>query len=270
MRYVLLLLINVPLFAVSMFPKRQRAEEMNLSGGSNSVSDDSIVVQRCTQLIKRPLHACSAPSSDLIQQGVFCASDDSPEGSYKESSFGSSCSEIGHVQSLSSAVCKKKTKKSQLSQLSLKSFFHKTVPVTVSDDSNSFSANKELTEADISTPHCESHDTSTEVGECDAAKEWQTEPSSSTQLVDVSQPSEKEKNNVALVEWQRIQQLMQTSIPLCKGHKEPCVSRVVKKSGPNLGRRFYACARAEVFVAIMAFSCSINYLSMFVFVKNDE
>ncbi|XP_004598385.2 DNA-(apurinic or apyrimidinic site) endonuclease 2 [Ochotona princeps] len=32
-------------------------------------------------------------------------------------------------------------------------------------------------------------------------------------------------------------------LPLCAGHKEPCVMRTVKKPGPNLGRRFYMCAR---------------------------
>ncbi|XP_052284812.1 DNA-(apurinic or apyrimidinic site) endonuclease 2-like [Dreissena polymorpha] len=33
--------------------------------------------------------------------------------------------------------------------------------------------------------------------------------------------------------------------PLCKGHKEPCVLRMVKKPGPNKGKQFYACARGE-------------------------
>ncbi|CBI17372.3 unnamed protein product, partial [Vitis vinifera] len=56
---------------------------------------------------------------------------------------------------------------------------------------------------------------------------------------------QRDKNDIALVEWQRIQQLMQNSIPLCKGHGEPCVSRLAKKPGPNHGRRFYVCARAE-------------------------
>ncbi|KAM9181077.1 DNA-(apurinic or apyrimidinic site) endonuclease 2 [Dugong dugon] len=32
-------------------------------------------------------------------------------------------------------------------------------------------------------------------------------------------------------------------MPLCWGHGEPCVIRTVKKSGPNLGRCFYMCAR---------------------------
>ncbi|XP_046308610.1 DNA-(apurinic or apyrimidinic site) endonuclease 2 isoform X2 [Marmota monax] len=32
-------------------------------------------------------------------------------------------------------------------------------------------------------------------------------------------------------------------MPLCSGHREPCVMRTVKKPGPNLGRHFYMCAR---------------------------
>lgn len=53
-----------------------------------------------------------------------------------------------------------------------------------------------------------------------------------------------EKDNNAVLEWQKIQKKMRTSIPLCKGHNEPCVARTVKK-GTNIGRRFYVCARAK-------------------------
>lgn len=51
--------------------------------------------------------------------------------------------------------------------------------------------------------------------------------------------------NIVLLEWQKIQQKMKMSLPLCKGHGEPCVARSVKKEGPNIGRRFYVCARAQ-------------------------
>lgn len=34
-------------------------------------------------------------------------------------------------------------------------------------------------------------------------------------------------------------------MPLCRGHREPCIMRTVKKPGPNLGRRFYMCARPQ-------------------------
>lgn len=54
-----------------------------------------------------------------------------------------------------------------------------------------------------------------------------------------------DKSKIALLEWQRIQEFMKKTIPVCKGHGEQCVSRVVKKAGPTFGRRFYVCARAE-------------------------
>lgn len=56
---------------------------------------------------------------------------------------------------------------------------------------------------------------------------------------------EKEKVKIAVLEWQKIQDLMNRSVPVCKGHGEPCVARVVKKAGPNIGRGFYVCARAK-------------------------
>jgi AP endonuclease-2 len=33
--------------------------------------------------------------------------------------------------------------------------------------------------------------------------------------------------------------------PKCKGHREPCVQRCVKKRGPNFSRKFWVCARGE-------------------------
>ncbi|XP_057834488.1 DNA-(apurinic or apyrimidinic site) endonuclease 2 isoform X2 [Cryptomeria japonica] len=55
----------------------------------------------------------------------------------------------------------------------------------------------------------------------------------------------KDKVKTAALEWQKIQNLMTSSVPLCEGHGEPCVARVVKKAGPNIGRGFYVCARAK-------------------------
>lgn len=223
---------------VSVFARRQSAEDSSLAGGSSSISDDGIVVGRCSQLNKRPLHSCSSASSDLIQQGVLITSDGSYEDSFKEASGSQTCSEVGHTKP--SVICKKKARQSQWSQLSLKSFFQKTVGGC--SDASNISSHKELTPVDISI--CEPNETFTKCGEHDEVEELQAIQNAPVPE-DVSEPPEKENKNVAVVEWQRIQQLMQTSIPLCKGHKEPCVSRTVKKQGPNLGRRFYACARAE-------------------------
>ncbi|XP_042023503.1 DNA-(apurinic or apyrimidinic site) endonuclease 2-like [Salvia splendens] len=226
---------------VSMFARRQSAEDSNLSGGSNSISDDSNVLEKCSQLNKRTLHSCSSASSDFIHQGILCTSDDSCSDSFTEPSSGAQTfSASGHTKS--SVVCKKKARKSQSSQLSLKSFFQKTVGGR--SESTSFCSNKELTQEDFSIG--EPSETFIEGCEHNEVKELQEKATKQCGSVqeDMSQSAEK-KNNNALVEWQRIQQLMQTSIPLCKGHKEPCVSRVVKKPGPTLGQRFYACARAE-------------------------
>ncbi|CAL5082565.1 unnamed protein product [Urochloa decumbens] len=53
-----------------------------------------------------------------------------------------------------------------------------------------------------------------------------------------------DKCNAAALEWQRIQQKMKMTLPRCKGHREPCIPRSVKK-GPNIGRLFYVCPRAQ-------------------------
>ncbi|KAF0924428.1 hypothetical protein E2562_010095 [Oryza meyeriana var. granulata] len=53
-----------------------------------------------------------------------------------------------------------------------------------------------------------------------------------------------DKCNDATLEWQRIQRRMKMTLPLCKGHREPCIPRSVKK-GSNTGRLFYVCARAQ-------------------------
>jgi hypothetical protein len=53
------------------------------------------------------------------------------------------------------------------------------------------------------------------------------------------------KRESAQSEWKRIQATMARRIPVCRGHGEPCVFRAVIKKGPNLGRGFYVCARAQ-------------------------
>jgi hypothetical protein len=73
----------------------------------------------------------------------------------------------------------------------------------------------------------------------------------------------KEKGNVAILEWQRIQERMKTSLPLCKGHREPCVARSVKK-GSNIGRLFYVCARAQVCFVSTPFFFPFNSLERFI------
>lgn len=141
---------------------------------------------------------------------------------------------------------RKKARQSHWSQLSLRSFFQKS-----SSHSETFqrTANDiKLSQTGVSASFCHSNSSPVHV-------EVTCDPKDCIEDVSVSSPADngfddcqlsaKEKSNVALLEWQRIQQLMRNSIPLCKGHNEPCVARVVKKAGPNLGRRFYVCVRAE-------------------------
>lgn len=125
---------------------------------------------------------------------------------------------------VSSVESRKKARQTHGSQLSLTAYFTRSTSICESLDAG----------------ECVSE--SFDVGECvsDVSPSSQLESKS-----DIHQPLGKERTISALMEWQRIQQVMQNSIPSCKGHKEPCVVRIVKKAGPNMGRRFYVCARAE-------------------------
>ena len=53
-----------------------------------------------------------------------------------------------------------------------------------------------------------------------------------------------EKNHKAANDWKRLM-AGPPPAPLCKGHQEPSVQRVVKKPGPNQGRKFWVCHRGE-------------------------
>ncbi|KAK9067401.1 hypothetical protein SSX86_014729 [Deinandra increscens subsp. villosa] len=128
---------------------------------------------------------------------------------------------------------KKKLKKTQSSQLSLKSFFN-----------SSSTANKDAKSrtADLSLNHTGNP---VEGSETEVLKSNRSERDEFQCESDACNSSQTDKSQSAQSEWQRIQQFMQSSIPVCKGHGEKCVSRVVKKAGPTSGRRFYVCARAE-------------------------
>jgi len=73
--------------------------------------------------------------------------------------------------------------------------------------------------------------------------DWSQSTSTTSELEKSS--FETSTNLAAKAEWQRIQKTMKR-VPLCSGHNEPCAVRVVKKPGPNLGRTFHCCARAQV------------------------
>ena len=69
---------------------------------------------------------------------------------------------------------------------------------------------------------------------------WQSANYTTAEKVSpTAKPSEKVSQQTT---WKNILRGPDPS-PLCSGHKETSVMRTVKKNGPNLGRKFYTCAR---------------------------
>ncbi|XP_027178220.1 DNA-(apurinic or apyrimidinic site) lyase 2 isoform X1 [Coffea eugenioides] len=204
--------------------------------------------QTLVSMLTRKQSAESVKNSE--ESSSFLEAHDCSEGSARQRScsttfcLGSNLAKAGpHVET------RKKARQSQWSQLSLKSFFQKS-----SSHSETFARSTndiKLSRTDVSASFCCSNSSPVHVEVSSNPKDCIADVSASSpadngcDTIADCQLSVKEKSNVALLEWQRIQQHMQNSIPLCKGHNEPCVARVVKKAGPNLGRRFYVCARAE-------------------------
>lgn len=241
---------------VSMLMRRQSILEVKTSGESSPFPDEETTKWACSQGAKRSIHACSI--ADLSSDEVFAVSslrqahdvssrDECSKDSHNESSYIKMLSSrSNHSKPVSKVQMKKKVKQNQGSQLSLRSFFQRSL--NSSDGVSSSTADTPVSQTCLAVSECISDSTCVDVNENNTPRESDSNISESTRLegeLDACYSSEKEKRNVALLEWQRIQQLMQNSIPVCMGHKEPCVARVVKKEGPTMGRRFYVCARAE-------------------------
>ncbi|XP_065857130.1 DNA-(apurinic or apyrimidinic site) endonuclease 2 isoform X2 [Euphorbia lathyris] len=226
---------------VSVLMKRQAATQVQSYRIESSFSDEKVTINTCSESMKRSFDISSTPcsaTSDLCpmiedSDGVILRRDDSTD---KTASRSMIMSQIEHINSMPTEKTKKKARKSQLSQLSLTSFFQKG-PKLGNDVANG--------EADMSNSNDQSSNTNSQVEKSPGHYELNSSAGSQDRDEVNDGPKEKEKNSIALMEWQRIQQLMQNTIPLCKGHKEPCVSRIVKKPGPTFGHRFYVCARAE-------------------------
>lgn len=185
----------------------------------------------------RTLHSCTVssiePSSSIADAG-----EDGLSGSENMQVLAT----VGHEhnRSVTDVPKKKKAKQNQPSQLSLMSFFQK---VPNSNENCRGSAEDGLKNQETVF---KSQDFLKEIPEVDRERNFDEIASAEEHsMLTTGCPPENDKKTAALLEWQRIHQLMQDSIPLCEGHREPCVSRVVKKPGPNFGRRFYVCARAE-------------------------
>lgn len=227
--------------SASVFMKRQANEQAKAIEVSCSSSSQSNAMPSCGETSTGPLRNCdltgiSPEESCSLEKESTCSLTET-DSAFKRSADNLSdgiCVSSVRAANISRDGNNKKARKIQSSQLSLKSFFTTNSKVNNSEDkSSSYVSSTQSFQAESIT-------------EPTLSSEEANEPATSTQEQDQSGSSTKQKNNAALMEWQRIQNLMQNSIPLCKGHKEACVSRVVKKPGPTFGRRFYVCARAEV------------------------
>ncbi|KAK0605290.1 hypothetical protein LWI29_025078 [Acer saccharum] len=242
---------------VSMLMKRKVGEQGTRDVSVSSSAQTTTVKSCSSKSVERLFNSCS--ESDMSPSG-FCSplNQESEGGSLKTQEV---CRDLAneatcntkvtsgsskHINPLPGERINKKPRKSQFSQLSLKSFFQKSSKL--SNDVHSSVTDTSIDEVDVpKSPH---HSNKTPEADCPSSgtnphEANTSECSQDRDLQDGNCSLDKEKNNVALLEWRRIQQLMENSLPICKGHQEPCVVRVVKKPGPTFGRRFYVCARAE-------------------------
>lgn len=237
--------------------RRQVTAQVKDNGLSHSSSDRNIAIASCSQSVKRPFQDCGVSGLDSDEK----LPTSNPESESVSLSVTSEDLENTVVMTSNKTTksvsppcmaAKKKARHNYCSQRTLRSFFQKKPKH--SDDCGSTDIS--LRQVDVSEKMADTHltkemnsPTETLVGDensnCNTLEVGITLSTQCQGVENVSGSSDKEKNDV-LLEWRRIQQLMQNSIPLCKGHGEPCVARAVKKPGPNLGRMFYVCARAEV------------------------
>ncbi|KAL3723730.1 hypothetical protein ACJRO7_035837 [Eucalyptus globulus] len=227
---------------VSVLMKRQVSEQVEGCKMSTSCLEEDVTISSCSRGTDRSFGNCGLSGS---LSSKSCASSNQSAGSVNLevhdqsrnfAAVGASDSAHGNQYS----EVKKKAKKGQGFQLSLRSFFQRNLDSCNKDEKSNGNSS-------LNAVHIQKSDDQTN---CNFAKDEDSRSLQQNDLDISASPLDqsslgKGKNDVALLEWQRIQQVMQNSIPLCKGHREPCVSRVVKKAGPNFGRRFYTCPRAE-------------------------
>ncbi|KAG8662808.1 DNA-(apurinic or apyrimidinic site) endonuclease 2 isoform X2 [Manihot esculenta] len=242
---------------VSVLLKRQASTQVQSCRMSTSFSEENASIEKCSESMKGSFNRCSIHG--LTTSDSYSLNEDSEgailrTGKKSKDITNETCPNTttmlhrSNDSSVPEEKTKKKLRKSQWSQLSLKSFFQKSSNISNSSEHSSMDVS--LSQADVADSNSHPNETVAKDGQISSAKHYEsiTDPQDQNEVnqneVNYG-PSDKEKNNVALQEWKRIQQLMQNSVPLCKGHKEPCVARIVKKPGPTFGRRFYVCARAE-------------------------
>ncbi|XP_042393652.1 DNA-(apurinic or apyrimidinic site) endonuclease 2-like isoform X1 [Zingiber officinale] len=182
----------------------------------------------------------------LIQKPYTSLNNDSSLTASQKSIMSSEV-EKREYMSGSTTSMKKRTRHSTCSQLTLKSFFKQPKTVGTCDDDS--------LRGDATSQNFYSEKDAEEVSqmmEQEVNQDLQNNCEMSAMSVntydddsEISFPCERESNRAAVIEWQKIQQKMKMTLPICKGHGEPCVARSVKREGPNRGRLFYVCARAQ-------------------------
>ncbi|KAH1058764.1 hypothetical protein GYH30_003033 [Glycine max] len=241
---------------VSVLMKRQVSELMkSCEMAQEDIAMDSTCereepVNRAGSSTRSPNECHFPPSQDFEVSSIL--KPNKLSGGSSQESVSKSGSENKKSTTRQCNRSNKKARNGQWSQLSLRSFFQKStnldkgssIKEVVNDSCTDYSNNNQ---AEPSQPSPRLQEIPTVCAHNGSPKQYELD--TDTCDPDLAGPNgsstKEEKSNVASLEWQRIKQLMQNSIPICKGHKEPCIARVVKKQGPNFGRRFYVCARAE-------------------------
>ncbi|KAK3413799.1 hypothetical protein EUGRSUZ_I02344 [Eucalyptus grandis] len=210
--------------------KRQVSEQVEGCEMSTSCLEEDVTISSCSRGTDRSFGDCGLSGS---LSSKSCASSNQSAGSVNLEVHDQSrnfaavgASDTAHGNQYSEV--KKKAKKGQGFQLSLRSFFQRNLDSCNKDEKSNGNSS-------LNAVHIQKSDDQTN---CNFAKDEDSRSLQQNDLDISASPLDqsslgKGKNDVALLEWQRIQQVMQNSIPLCKGHREPCVSRVVKKAGPK-------------------------------------
>lgn len=229
---------------VSILMKRQMTERVDVSVVASEATIEDFKEARLVGSEKRTINSCGISSI-----GASSSMMEATEGEASDSTHMQCIATNGHWNDrlIFEVQKKKKLKQNQQSQTSLTSFFRK-----VTSSSEKLANDPSIKQENI----CEPHENTERIlikkenaqGISKVDEEGNVKEIVSAEKKDTTTTcchAQNEKKTTAVLEWQRIQQLMQDSIPICEGHHEPCVARVVKKPGPNFGRRFYVCARAE-------------------------
>lgn len=223
--------------------KRRVSDSCKMANGDISVVSTSEKIEEPIDIIGSSTRECDFLPNKDSERSILEPNKLSTGSSLETVSKSGSVFKKSKIQKCNES--KKKARNSQSSQLSLRSFFQKSTNLDngIKDSCIGFSDSQ----AEPSQPNSQSLENSTVFDHSSSPVQDEANAACDQDLAELNDSSRKEeKSNVASQEWQRIQKMMQNSIPLCKGHKEPCIARVVKKQGANFGRRFYVCARAEV------------------------